>query len=81
MKAFQLKRIDKEYDMHKQAWLNFAVQGTKEQGKKQVSVYKNFKDFFDYDKRIEEVEGKKTNRLSKRQKRMAHLASRVNGRG
>ncbi|MEK4924109.1 hypothetical protein MKX78_19565 [Cytobacillus sp. FSL R5-0569] len=81
MKAYQLSSIDKEYDMHKQAWLNFVVQSTKEQGKKQVPVYTKFKDFFDYDERIKEIKGTQKKRLSKRQKRMAHLAAGVNGRG
>ena len=82
MKAYQLARVDKEYDMHLQAWLNHAVKATKEQGKKQVYVYKNFKDFFDYEKRIKEVEKPKRRILTPHQRRLARIAAKVNrGRG
>ena len=51
-KAYKLKRVDREHDMHLQAWLNLTAQSTKKSGKKVISVYKNFKDFFDYDKAL-----------------------------
>ena len=52
MKAYQLSDIDRERDMHWQAWLNWQVQATKRSGKKIVPIYKNFKQFFDYEKFI-----------------------------
>jgi len=55
MRAYQLQQIDKEMDMHMQAWLNHQVTASKEKGKKQVPVYSKFKDFYDYEKRINEV--------------------------
>lgn len=81
MKAFQLKRIDKEYDMHLQAWLNHNVTSSKEENKKMIPVYKEFKDFFDYEARLEEVVGTKRKKLSKQQKKMAHIAAQLNAEG
>lgn len=78
MKAFRLSQVDKHYEMHLQAWLNHGVTATKEQGKKQVPVYKTFKEFFDYEKQLKEVEGQKATRLSSKQRRMAHVAAKLN---
>jgi hypothetical protein len=77
MKAYRLKRIDKEYDMHLQAWLNNQVKATKEVGKKYVPVYDNFKSFFDYEARINEVE-KPKKRITPELKRMAKAALMAN---
>lgn len=81
MRAFNLARVDKEYDMHLQAWLNHAVTATKEQGKKQVPVYKKFQDFFDYEKRLKEIEKPKRKVLTPHQRRLAKLAAKVNTGG
>lgn len=81
MQAHRLKQIDKEHDMHLQAWLNHGVTATKEQGKKQVPVYKTFKDFYDYQKRLKEVERPKT-KLNIKNRHMAQIAMQVNaGKG
>lgn len=55
MKAHALKRVDRELEIHSLAWLINQAQATKEQGKKIVPVHKEFKQFFDYDKRIESI--------------------------
>lgn len=86
MKAYRLAQVDREYEMHLQAWLNHAVTATKEQGKKQVPVYKNFKEFFDYEKRLKEVEkelnGQKQAKFTPHQRRLAQMAALVNqGKG
>ncbi len=78
MKSYQLQRIDKENEMHMQAWLNNMAGATKEQGKKQVPVFKSYKDFFDYEKRLEEVSVPKEPKLSNEAKRMAKIAFLVN---
>ena len=78
MKAHELRKIDKEYDMHLQAWLNVQAQSTKEQGKKQVPVYKTFKEFFDYEARIREVLKPKKKRLDANMRRMARIAKMAN---
>lgn len=52
MQAFRLKKVDDERDMHLQAWINLVVKSTDKKGK---PIYKNFTDFYDYEKRIREV--------------------------
>lgn len=82
MQAHNLAQVDKEFDMHLQAWLNHAVTATKEQGKNTVPVYKNFKEFYDYDKRLKETEGTKEKKLNPKLRRLAQMAARVNsGKG
>lgn len=77
-KAYSLRRVDAEYDMHLNAWLNHQAGATKKQGKDTVSAYKSFKDFFDYEKRIEEVEKTKPKKLNEQHRRMAQLAAQAN---
>lgn len=77
-KAYRLKRVDAEYDMHLNAWLNQQAGATKKQGKDTVSAYKSFKDFFDYEKRIDEVEKPKAKKLNDQYRRMAQLAAQAN---
>lgn len=56
MKAHRLMQVDREYEIHRQAWENWNVQAMKKQGKnKRVPVFKKFVQFFDYEKRIKEV--------------------------
>ncbi|MEN2467940.1 hypothetical protein [Ornithinibacillus sp. JPR2-1] len=81
MKAFNLARVDKDYDMHKQAWINHQVTLTKEQGKKQVPIYKRFEDFFDYAKRLKEVDQDDKNAITPQMRRMAKIAAKVNSGG
>lgn len=57
MKAVRLKQVDAEYKLHLQAFLNFAVKAEKKAGKgKSKPVYREFKKFYDYEKRLAEVE-------------------------
>lgn len=56
MKAYKLKQIDKLYYIHRTAYENQRAKATKKQGKNFVSVYKSFKDFFDYEKELKEAE-------------------------
>ena len=44
--AYHRQVKDHQYDMHLQAWLDWAVQQTKSQGKKVVPVYRRFSDFY-----------------------------------
>lgn len=56
MKVYKLKQADKDYDIHLQAWANWNVQAMKKQGKnKRVPVYRTFRQFFDYEKRVEDI--------------------------
>ncbi|SDJ19787.1 hypothetical protein SAMN04488123_12016 [Natribacillus halophilus] len=81
MKAIQLKRADIERDLHLQSWLNQQAKATKETGqgknKKSKPVFKNFQEFYDHEKRVKQIEGKKTAKDEKKA-RMAEAAKRVN---
>lgn len=46
MKVYQLQLLDKRELMYEQAWINYNVQATKIQGKKEVLVYRTFNEFF-----------------------------------
>lgn len=80
MYAYKLKQIDDEHKMHIQAWVSHQVTATKEKGKKQVSVYKSFKDFYDYEKALKQVEKKSASNISPKQKKMAKAAKKINER-
>lgn len=57
MYAFNLQQIDKDENMHMQAWLHQQAKATKKKGKHgEESVYDGFKDFFDKDTLIKSVE-------------------------
>lgn len=64
MHAYRLKEIDEERKRYETAYLSVVASATKKDGKPQ---YKNFKDFYDYEKRLAEVEEQKTSRLSQEQ--------------
>ncbi|WP_433956996.1 hypothetical protein [Cytobacillus horneckiae] len=81
MKAFNLARIDKEHEMHQQAWINQKATATKKQGDKFIPVYKEFKDFYDFNARLRELEAPKKSRLTTEQRKMAKIAASVNARG
>lgn len=49
MEAARLKEIDKDYRNHLQAWLNRAVKAEKKSGKTSKPVFKEFKQFYDYE--------------------------------
>ncbi len=85
MKAFNLARIDREYDIALQAWMNHQATATRTIGagknQKTESVYKNFKDFFDYENKLREVEETKNNKLSERERNIAKAAAILNAKG
>lgn len=56
--AYKLQRVDREYDIHLQAWVNNQAKAEKKKGKNTVPYFKSFDKFYDYEKRIEEVTGK-----------------------
>ncbi len=76
MKARTLKEIDREYEIYLQAWTNYNVQATKKQGKDRiVPMYKTFKQFYDYDRRIDEVSGMGKKQVQ--EERLKRIARRV----
>lgn len=54
-----LASVDEAHKAHKQAWINHQVSATRLVGggknKKEVPVYKKFKDFFDYEAEIKKI--------------------------
>lgn len=58
LKAYELRKLDEEHMIHLQAWANVRAKATKKVGKAFKSVYKNFKQFFDFEKRENEILGK-----------------------
>ena len=63
MRGFNYRLIDKQYEDHRQAWLNQQVKATKSKGSKGKTepAYKTFNKFFDYEREIKKME----NRLDK----------------
>lgn len=58
MEAARLRQVDKDYRIHQQAFLNFAVKAEKKKGKKSEPVFKEFKQFFDYEKALKKINNK-----------------------
>lgn len=55
-KAAALEQLDRERDIHLQAWKNQAAKATKKVGKgKLQSVYPNFEAFFNFKKHEDEI--------------------------
>lgn len=84
MRAFNLSRIDKKYDIALQAWMNNQATATKTTGsdknQKTEPIYKEFKDFFDYEKKIQELDGP-SRIMTEKEQRMARIAASVNAKG
>lgn len=58
MTAYNLKTLDEERFIHEQAWANQQVKATKSIGKNKTEPYfKEFKSFFDYQKKEKEILG------------------------
>jgi len=77
-KAYRLQQVDKERDLHWQAWLNRQVKAMKEVGKKQEYIFKKFKDFYDYEKHLNDINNKKINDNNQR---LINIAIQANERG
>ena len=56
MKAAKLKEVDRDYRNHLQAFLNMSVQAQKKKGKKSVPVFKEFRQFYNYEKAVKEAQ-------------------------
>lgn len=56
MKALSYKQIDEEYMIHRLAFETFRATSTKTMGRNTYPVYKNFKTFYDYEKRLKDLE-------------------------
>ncbi|WP_200411919.1 hypothetical protein [Virgibacillus salexigens] len=85
--AQEYKEIDKEYEMHKIAFLIRNAAATKEVGtgknKKEEYEFKNFKDFFDYKKALKEIDQIQQPNQEEINERVspAQVAAQRNGKG
>ena len=77
MEAHRLYMADKERDIHWQAWTNQRAKATKKSGKKIVSAFKNFIEFFDY----EELTGEKKRRAERERQRRIEVLKLQEERG
>lgn len=77
LKSVELKEVDKEYARHRQAWVNQQAKATKKKGKDIVPYFDNFKQFFDYEKQVNEIlrSKKKEKKLSNLEKLMLQANS------
>lgn len=57
MKSKELQIVDKQYEIHLQAYLNMSAQARRRAGKKMKPVYTKFVKFFDYQKQLDRVMG------------------------
>lgn len=57
MKSKELQIVDKQYEIHLQAYLNMSAQARRRAGKKMKPVYTKFDKFFDYQKELDRVMG------------------------
>lgn len=57
MKSKELQIVDKQYEIHLQAYLNMSAQARRRAGKKIKPVYTKFDKFFDYQKQLDRVMG------------------------
>ena len=57
MKSKELQIVDKQYEIHLQAYLNMSAQARRRAGKKMKPVYTKFDKFFDYQKQLDRVMG------------------------
>ena len=55
-KALRLRQVDEEYAAHQVAYETFRASATKKQGRREVPVYKTFKQFYDYEKELDKAE-------------------------
>lgn len=80
VKAYKFRKLDKERDMHFQAFLQLKVQAVNKKGE---YVYSEFDDFFDEKEAMERIgiKTKAKNNITERSKRLARIASQVNRKG
>ncbi|NEX54126.1 hypothetical protein GTP07_14440 [Lactococcus lactis] len=77
LKAYRLKRLDEQEFIYQQAWANWQVQATKQQGKK--PLYPTFKKFFDKRKLENEILGiESPENKFKKDKKLINLMKKAN---
>ena len=78
MTAYQISELDESRKLHEQAWLNKQINATKQIGKKEVPYFKTFKEFFDYDSKLNEILGVEKSNPIKNDKKLNSLLQKAN---
>lgn len=77
MKSAEYKSVDRQLYIHELAFKTMTAKAQKQVGKKTKSVYRSFKDFFNYEEELHKVEGKVDNtKISSRFKGLAEYVSK-----
>lgn len=76
MRGYNIRQVDKNMELHLQAWLNVQAGATKKRGKKQEPVYKTFKSFYDYETELAKAKGEHESEFLELSK---HLKEKHNG--
>jgi len=77
MAASRLRRLDRQYEIHLQAWANQQAKATKKNGK---PFYVTFKEFFDYEEEEKRILGFEENIKNDPLVQMVTKANRQRGR-
>lgn len=79
IRAYKLKRLDREREIHLQAWVINQAKATKQMGGKTYPVFKDFNSFFNFDKRQKQITNEKQDVSKKReQERLKRIAQWAN---
>lgn len=81
MDAYNLNQLDKERDMHWQAYLYMAVQATEERGKKTYPKYPTFDKFFNYENLKTRMFGEQVIKKEDKHKEIKNLILIANRKG
>lgn len=82
MKAHRYKQVDKQFDIHQQAYLNHVVKGTKKVGKTERSLYPTFEDFYNYDEALDNIENPgKEKKVDSVKMKMLNINTEINNIG
>lgn len=71
--------FDRNFEAHRQAYLDFAVRAERKTGKKTVPVFKKFQKFFDYERELENLKKKRTKRTDPRFAGLSKLIQKGDG--
>lgn len=61
-----MRLFDRNFEAHRQAYLDFAVRAERKSGKKTVPVFKKFRNFFDYERELVNLKKRKAKKADPR---------------
>ena len=77
--ALAYMQVDKQNDLHTLAFLTVAAGATKKRGNDIVPVYKEYTDFFNYEKELEELKNESDPKRNRVYKKLSKLVNREKG--